>query len=59
MGEETISFVNDDEKLIQSSTQTRHWYGDVFLSYGIQKIKNKEKERREVYFIEKLQIPIQ
>lgn len=59
VGEETISFVNDDEKLIQSSTQTRHWYGDVFLSYGIQKIKNKEKERREVYFIEKLQIPIQ
>ena len=58
VGEEKISFVNDDEKLIHSSTQTRHWYGDVFLSYGIQKIKNKDKERREVYFIEKLQIPI-
>ena len=57
LDEETISFVNEDEKLIHSSTQTRHWYNDVFLAYGIQKIKNKEKERREVFFIEKIQIP--
>ena len=58
VGEEIIPFVSDKETLIGSSTQTRHWYGDVFLSYGIQKIKNKEKEKREIFFIEKLKIPI-
>lgn len=50
--------VNDDEKLLSSTNKNRYWYNNTFLAYGVQKIKNKEdKAKREIFFIEKIQIP--
>ena len=55
---EEIPYITDDEKLLVSSCRNRYWYGNTFLSFGFQKIKNKEEHnKREIFFIEKLTIP--
>lgn len=51
-------FVNDDEKLLSSTNKNRYWYNNTFLAYGAQKIKNlDDKSKREIFFIEKIEIP--
>lgn len=60
ISQDTIALVKDDEKLLRSSSKTVHWYNNNFLSYGSQKIKNlDEKTKRDVFFFEKVTIPIQ
>ncbi|MCQ2958806.1 MAG: hypothetical protein MJ198_01270 [Bacteroidales bacterium] len=55
---EEISYINEDEKLLTSTSKNRYWYGNKFISFGVQKIKSKEnKAKREVFFIEKIEIP--
>ena len=61
-GEETqaenFPYINADEKLLLSTCRNRYWYGNTFLSFGNQKIKNKEEHnKRDIFFIEKLNIP--
>ncbi len=52
------TFVNEDEKLLSSTNKNRYWFNNTFLAYGLQKIKNKEdKAKREIFFVEKIQIP--
>lgn len=53
-----IPYVSEDEKLINSTCRNRYWYGNTFLTYGSQKIKNKEEHaKREIFFLEKINIP--
>ena len=53
----TILFTEENEKLLNSISRTSSWYKDTFISYGRQKIKDKEEhEKREIFFIEKIQI---
>ena len=53
-----ISYVTDEERLLTSVSKNIHWYGNTFLSYGKQMIKNKDdKMKRKVFFIEKIEIP--
>ena len=50
--------VKESEKIKYMSSSVDHWFNDVFLSYGYQKIKDKEavskQKKRKVYFIRKL-----
>lgn len=55
---EEIPFTNDEEKLLDSTSKSRYWYGNKFISFGAQKIKNKDdKAKREIFFIEQIEIP--
>ena len=52
----TLSFTDENEKLINSSSLTKSWYENTFISFGAQKIKDKEeREKRKIFFIEKIQ----
>ena len=52
----TLSFTDENEKLINSSSLTKSWYENTFISSGAQKIKDKEeREKRKIFFIEKIQ----
>jgi hypothetical protein len=48
----------EDEKVKRSVSWMNHWYGDVFVAYGFQVIKDKGKSlgnrNRRVYFINKI-----
>ena len=56
---EIISTGDDTDKLKWIATsETDYWYGDYFITYGFQKIKNKtgkKKKKRKVYFINKIE----
>ncbi len=56
---EIISTGDDTDKLKSFGTsETDYWYGDYFITYGYQKIKNKtgkKKKKRKVHFINKIQ----
>lgn len=47
---------NDESKFNRDwgSSITVHWYGDYFLAFGKQKVKNKDEGKREVFFVTKL-----
>ncbi len=52
-----IDIVNEDEKLIYSTNKNVHWYNNTFLSYGNQRIKNKdEHSKRQVFYMQKIVI---
>lgn len=58
-GEQTatdeIPYTTNDEKLLTSTNRNRYWYGNTFISFGWQKIKNKEEHnKRDIFFIEKI-----
>lgn len=48
----------EGDKLRRSISTMNYWYGNHFLAFGYQKIKNKdgkaEKKRRKVYFLNKI-----
>lgn len=53
-----ISFVDDSEKMLHSTSRNRYWYDNVFISYGNQGIKDKEEhEKRQFFYFEKVTIP--
>lgn len=57
LNQETIPFFKEEEKVLNSINKTRYWYGNTFISYGMQRTKNKEdKEKREMFFVEKIKI---
>ncbi|MCQ2607410.1 MAG: hypothetical protein MJ197_01815 [Bacteroidales bacterium] len=50
-----IDIINEDEKLLFSATKNVHWYNNAFLSYGNQRIKNKdEHSKRQIFFMQKI-----
>lgn len=55
---EEIDTGMDSDKVKRSYSNMSYWYGNYFLAYGSQKIKNKtesDKKKRTVYFINKIQ----
>lgn len=53
-----FSYIKDEEKLLYSTTKNKSWYDNTFISYGTQRIKNKDDHtKRDIYFIEKIKIP--
>ncbi|MPM12235.1 hypothetical protein SDC9_58587 [bioreactor metagenome] len=44
---------NSDDKAKRTFSNVDHWYGNYFLAYGSQVIKNG-KEKRKVYFVNKI-----
>ena len=48
---------SDSDKTKRAFSNIAFWYGNYFLAYGSQTIKNKEEEKkkRTVYFINKIQ----
>ena len=56
--EEALETDDKDEKVNKSkSTEAEYWYGDNFIIYGDQQVKNEvENKRRQVYYINKLTI---
>ena len=44
---------NDNEKTKRTFSNVDHWYGNFFLAYGSQVVKNG-KEKRKVYFVNKI-----
>ncbi len=50
-----INILNEDEKLLFSASKNVHWYNNAFLSYGNQRIKNKdEHSKRQVFYMQKI-----
>lgn len=50
-----IETKNEEDKVKFSSTTIEYWFGDYFLAYGSQKIKNNEiKQRRNVFYFNKI-----
>lgn len=51
----------DTDKVKRSFSNISFWYGNYFLAYGTQKIKNKvegDKRKRKVYFINKIEFKL-
>lgn len=44
----------DDDIRENMRVQTRRWYGDFYLIWGYQRIKNKRTGRRKVFFVQKM-----
>jgi hypothetical protein len=52
---ELIDTGKETEKAKWTVSNTEYWYGNNFLIFGIQKIKDKEaKSKRKVYFVNKI-----
>ena len=55
---EMLETGNDEDVIKRSYANMDYWYGNNFLAYGNQRIKNKEKEmfnkKRSVFFINKI-----
>lgn len=51
---------NENDEAKMTSSQISYWYGNYFLAYGSQTIKNDEggnKKKRKVYFVNKIGFP--
>ncbi|MFK7972764.1 MAG: hypothetical protein AB8F95_20500 [Bacteroidia bacterium] len=56
---ESIEPLQDGDKVKRSYSNLQYWYGNYFLAYGTQKIKNKGKSgggkvKRKVFFVSKI-----
>ncbi len=47
---------NDENDDVRENirVQARRWFGDAYLIWGYQRIRNKEKGRRKVFFVQKM-----
>lgn len=52
-----IATGNESEKTTRTLSNADYWYGNYFLVYGIQTVKNKEdKTSRRVYYVNKIEL---
>jgi len=55
---EIIKVGNDDEKVKSAYSNIEYWYGNTFVAYGNQLLKNSKEsignKKRRVYYINKI-----